>query len=228
MKTSPHTSALSARSRRAAWLLLLSAALGFPAKPAAAQNLLVNGDFETTPVLGTIPAGWNLIQNSFGTYHGLWNGLFPQSGSWFVHVGNSGGPGGLYQDIATVPGQQYSLSFWGAPWTPLTERGIVQVGTPGPDPLSLSLNNNAEYVNSSFIVSGLGGAPAWSLFSFDFTAASSIARISFQNSYYVTPFDSAVNVDTVSLTPVPEPSSISLSLLVFLMLRRSVPGKFRV
>ena len=207
------------RLPRFASLLVLSAALGLGAPLASAQNLILNGDFETSPVLNTIPTGWSLIQNSFGSYDGRWNGLAPESGSWFIHVGDSGGPGGEYQDIATVAGQQYSLSFWGAPWSPLTERGIVQVGTPGSDPLSLSLNNSAEYVNSSFIVSGVGGASAWTPFTFDFTAATSITRVSFQNSYYVSPADSAVNVDNVSVTMIPEPSAIGVGILGLLTLR---------
>lgn len=200
-------------------ILALSVALAFSTSLAGAQNLLVNGDFEVSPVLGTIPSGWNLIQNSFGTYDGRWNGLAPESGSWFIHVGNSGGPGGEYQDIATQAGRQYSLSFWGAPWTLLTERGIVQVGTPGSDPLSLSLNNNAEYVNSSFVVSGVGGTSTWTQFLFEFTASSSITRVSFQNSYYTNPADSAVNVDNVSVTMIPEPSVMGISILGLLMLR---------
>ena len=208
------------RLPRFASLLVLSAALGLSVPPASAQNLLLNGDFEINGGLFSgVPNNWNLIVNSFGAYNGSFNSLAPESGSWFIHVGDSGGPGGEYQDIATVAGQQYSLSFWGAPWSPLTERGIVQVGTPGSDPLSLSLNNSAEYVNSSFIVSGVGGASAWTPFTFDFTAATSITRVSFQNSYYVSPADSAVNVDNVSVTMIPEPSAIGVGILGLLMLR---------
>ena len=220
MKTITSALPASLRLPRFASLLALSAALGLSAPPASAQNLLLNGDFEINGGLFSgVPNSWNLIVNSFGAYNGSFNSLAPESGSWFIHVGNSGAPGGEYQDLTTIAGQQYSLSFWGAPWTPLTERGIVQVGTPGSDPLSLSLNNNAEYVNSSFTVSGVGGAPAWTEFTFDFTASSSITRVSFQNSYYASPADSAVNVDNVSVTMIPEPSVMGLGVLGLLTLR---------
>jgi hypothetical protein len=59
----------------------------------------------------------------------------------------------------------------------------------------------------------------WQKDTFDFTDNAFITRISFPNSYYAAPSDSAVNVDNVSVTVVPEPSVLGLSILGFLMPR---------
>ena len=184
--------------------LLMAIGLVLPGRWASGQELVLNGGFELNGGSGTIPTDWNLIVNSYGA----WNGYLPHGGSWFIHVGGSGQPGGEYQDIATVAGLQYNLSFWAMPaFTAGPQRGIVQAGTPGADNTSLTLNNNAEYVNNNFDVSGAG---AWTPFNFTFTAGSSVTRISFQNSFFSAPLDSAVNVDDVSVTVVPEPGSAAL------------------
>ena len=147
-------------------------------------ELLRNGGFETNAGNGTIPTSWSLITNSYGAYSGLHH-----SGSYCMHVGAGGGNGGEYQDTATVPGRRYKLSFWAAPFVAAGESGKVQVGTPGSNSSSLSLNNKAEYVNQTFIVGS-----SWTFFSYLFTATSATARVSFQN---IAP--SAVNVDDASL-----------------------------
>lgn len=153
-------------------------------------ELITNGGMEVNGGNGTIPAGWNLIVNSYGAYNGL-----KRSGSYCMHVGANGGNGGEYQDIVTIPGGTYTLSFWGAPFGAGPENGLVQVGTPGANNNDLSLNNNAEYVNQTFYVSG-----GWNFFSYSFTATSATTRVSFQN---IAP--SAVNVDDVSVVSADEP-----------------------
>jgi choice-of-anchor C domain-containing protein len=95
-------------------------------------NLLTNGDFETTPtpttsflpVLSgdstTLP-GWTVTTPStYGGSNGsidlisanYWN---PEHGNYSIDLaGTSGTPGGVYQDVATVQGAQYLLSYWSA------------------------------------------------------------------------------------------------------------------
>jgi len=141
-----------------------------------------------------------------------------------MHCGVNGLPGGEYQDITTVAGLQYDLSFWAMPaFTAGPQEGIVQAGTPGPSNNSLTLNNNAEYVNSPFVITGAG---TWTFFTTNFMAESSVTRISFQNSYYAALLDSAVNVDDVSVTTVPEPATaaflgVGLVVFKFVVRRRS-------
>ena len=155
------------------------------------SELISNGGMEVNGGNGTIPTGWNLIVNSFGAYNGLHH-----SGSYCMHVGSGGANGGEYQDIATIAGGTYTLNFWGAPFGSGTESGQVQVGTPGSNNNDLALNNNAEYVNSTFSVTG-----GWTFFTHIFTATSATTRVSFQN---IAP--SAVNVDDVSVVSTNEPS----------------------
>ena len=167
---------------------------------ALGAELIANGGMEFNSGSGTIPTNWSLIINS----HGAWNGYAAHGGSWFMHVGSGGQPGGEYQDIATVAGQQYELSFWAMPaFTAGPQRGVVQVGSPGINNTNLTQNNNAEYVNSNFDITGEG---TWTRFVFTFTAASSVTRVSFQNSVYATSGDSAVNVDDVSVITANSPS----------------------
>jgi len=155
------------------------------------SDLISNGGMEVNGGNGTIPTGWNLIVNSFGAYNGLHH-----SGSYCMHVGGGGANGGEYQDIATIAGGTYTLNFWGAPFGSGTESGQVQVGTPGSNNNDLALNNNAEYVNSTFSVTG-----GWTFFTHTFTATTATTRVSFQN---IAP--SAVNVDDVSVVSTNEPS----------------------
>ncbi len=100
--------------------------------PAPSANLLTNGDFETTttpttsflPVLAgdstTLP-GWTVVTPSFyGGSNGsidlissnYWN---PEHGNYSIDLaGSTGTPGGVYQDVPTVSGGQYALTYWSA------------------------------------------------------------------------------------------------------------------
>jgi hypothetical protein len=96
------STALHARRR-----LLLVAALSvtcLAAAPAAAHaELVVNGGFETGLDQWTqVPNGVDLVPTTFFVSH---------SGTYSVDL-NSSAPGGVAQNLTTVAGQQYTLSFW--------------------------------------------------------------------------------------------------------------------
>ena len=114
-----------------------------------------------------------------------------------------GGAGGRYQDVATVSGQPYKLTFWGTghPDGAETQTGKVQAGTPGSNATDLELNNNAEYVNEQWSVPVNKSADDWIKFEYEFTPNTDTTRVSFQNLQSVGGNTDAVNVDLVSLTP---------------------------
>ncbi len=101
---------------------------------ADSPNLITNGSFETTTaptssystVLAgdstTIP-GWTVVTPSlYGASGGsvdltaaTYNNWGAQDGNYSIDLaGTSSEPGGLYQDVPTTPGVEYSLTYWTA------------------------------------------------------------------------------------------------------------------
>ncbi|MBL9148159.1 MAG: choice-of-anchor C family protein [Phycisphaerae bacterium] len=108
---------LTPRSTATAWLALLGAA--FVSSAALAQNLLINGSFETWP--GRVPsyvslpggstamAGWITTGNTVDLVGGGWQ---QADGSLSLDLDGSPGPGGVQQTFATIPGQWYTVEFF--------------------------------------------------------------------------------------------------------------------
>jgi hypothetical protein len=73
----------------------------------AATNLLVNGDFETGGF-----TGWNVNAGSTFVTPSGFDGLYPQSGSYFAALGNVGCCGSISQSVTDRAGQHLQLSFY--------------------------------------------------------------------------------------------------------------------
>ena len=189
----------------------------------SARADFVNPGFET-PIVGggqfllitpaTIPAGFGwtpvgvdllLLQN---TYSEPANGITFNSHSGLNALdvtgnSNTGPTDGVYQDIATIAGQVYNLSFW------VGRAGGTAAIYANPATVDLQINNGARtsFTNSDLTV----GSVNWKLFTTSFTAgAGSTTRISFLNG---TPVGTSyAGLDDVSVTPaaIPEPTSIAL------------------
>jgi hypothetical protein len=85
------------------------------------NNLLVNGGFETGDF-----TGWT--QWGDPSFTGV-ETLHPHSGTHDAFFGPSVGLGGIMQDVATTPGQTYTLSLWLAhPFTSIGTEYQVQIG----------------------------------------------------------------------------------------------------
>jgi hypothetical protein len=202
---------------RAIRLAMACAALLALTGTSTEANLILNGSFETP----TVPAGsftdfaggsssitnWTVQ----GTDVAIVSGSFSQSGitfeaqdgiQWLDLTGNGGNSkaNGVSQNVATVMGQAYNLSFYVGS---ATDDSLFFAST-----VDLSINSGARvsFTNPTASTSMLN----WELFSVQFTATSASTNITFFNG------DAANNnncaLDNVILTPstVPEPGSFAL------------------
>jgi hypothetical protein len=211
---------LSLRTLSISATFAILSAVGISQAPASATpvspvNLLVNGSFEDTI----------LAPNSWGTYSQIngWsatpNGQIevqsgaagtPYAGSNLVELDSDNynpsnfsatNPLGLYQDVATVAGQAYTLSF----------AYSARPGTAANENVFSALvgdSTNTGNILNQVIYDGAGGAnTAWSIFTTTFTANSALSRIQFN---YGGPLDTVgAYIDDVKLVKsVPEPDAI--------------------
>jgi len=110
--------------------------------------------------------------------------------------------GQLYQNVTTIPGQVYQLSFYVAGWAP-----------DGPLPGTYNLGvlwNGSEIGTTSFLVTDQTFANmGWSYRSFLFSATGDTAQLAFINPNAISnPYIPVL--DNVELMAVPEPSCIAL------------------
>jgi hypothetical protein len=171
---------------------------------AAQANLLTNGDFEgTTTLIGGLlePAGWTFTPAASGSYAGI------QVGSSFAHTGSQsyffGAIGGsddeLSQNIATVVGARYQISFWfqGDPFSDPTTSTWDFSAFFGTTPL-VSLSDPTEVtdpLNNDY-----------SIYTFTETATAPTTTLAF----YGQDIGFYVALDDVAVTPAPEPASLAV------------------
>jgi len=74
--------------------------------PALAQNLVTNGSFETGSFSGWVQTG----NTGFTSVTTSESGLTPPQGTRYARMGPLG-VGNLYQDLATISGQAYQISY---------------------------------------------------------------------------------------------------------------------
>jgi hypothetical protein len=206
------------------YFVLAMAVLGI-SLPAHA-NLLVNGSFESgnfvpnpqdamdLAIGATDMTGWT-VQDASLAWIGPGNpfGLTASDGSYFLDLSgyhdNSPYAGVLQsQVIPTTIGQTYRLSF--------------DIGTdPAYDTAPVGVDVTAGSSSSTFL-STPQNANQWEAFNFDFVATSATTAISLVGN--AGPNEKYVGLDNVSLTAVPEPSSLALlggpGLLFFAAWRR--------
>jgi len=205
-------------------LLALAAALAFTT-PALAANLVVNGDFESSPAPsgsysqyfgGGSFTGWNVtgadvivIDDSYQEGGLVFNA---QGGSNtaidLTGAGNTGAADGITQSIATVAGKRYLLSFYVGNASPTGGNAFAYTQ---PSTLNLSINGGPllTFTNSTDTPFGIN----YQLFSTSFVATGA-TLLAFSNG---TVGDNMLGLDTVSLTAVPEPATWGLMLGGFAM-----------
>ncbi len=196
-----------------------SAAVGISvaATTAAASpvNLIQNGSFESvatpTTTFETVPAGnsttisdWTVFTPAiYGespgsvdlTSNDYWNA---EDGNYSIDLaGSTHAPGGVYQNVSTTPGVEYSLSFWSA------VNGDEKPGMK--HTMAVSVNGSAlDKVKAV----GVGRPLHWVQNTATFFATSSTSQIAFGDA---TPTDKhqGPTLDNVSLSAVPDVISAS-------------------
>lgn len=146
--------------------------------------------------------GYNYVEPNNAT--GATLNFHPQSGLQAVDLtgeGNQGPTNGIKQSVGTTVGQQYLLSFWvGHQYdqAPGYENGPANVG------LWIDSSLIGLFGNSDNTLNDI----SWRYFQYSFTANSSSTVIAFLNA---TDYgNNYAGLDNVSLTPVPEPTTITL------------------
>lgn len=181
---------------------------------ALAQNLVQNPGFETGSLPPWVANGWGVLPLGIGVPHtGTYYAETPCAGAACISPDPSGSGAWLYQDLATVPGATYTLSFfyfpgtggggtielqalWGPSGSPLTTGGA---GICSGNCVFHSASSGAAY--TQFTVTGL-------------TASSSSTRLEFlgrQDSSLELLDDIVVTQSSPSGVPVPP--SIWLTLV---------------
>jgi hypothetical protein len=180
------------------WMFLLMVIVMIGSVQAA--ELILNGDFEEATE-GTDPNDWTQDFNGYGSFGAAFS---PPSGSWVLHPGADGPPGGYYQDITTVAGKWYNVSLWiqnfgGAAGTGV-ENVKVLVGNPGTDTYTFEngTNTTTSFSLSGLVDTNLTPVIAWTKHAFAFQALSTTTRVGVYNAPFSGSF--ATNVDDVSLS----------------------------
>lgn len=176
--------------------------------PASAADLVVNGGFET----GTFTGFTRFGDTSASGLAGNFPGIPAVSQSIRSYFGNTNGTvSGVYQDVATVLGQTYAVSF-------LFE---YDGGVPGT--ATLSFGGVPLYAFASSRSAG------FQTLTFNTVATSTLSRLT----YAYTTGASNLNIDNFSVNavgaPVPEPATWGMMLLGFgglgyALRRRAKPG----
>ncbi|HEY4234256.1 MAG TPA: DUF642 domain-containing protein [Lacipirellulaceae bacterium] len=206
---------------RRTFVAIIGACFAGLSSNAQAANLLTNPSFELgtfvnrgdgfqiLPIGSTTIADWTVVNDSlaWGTVPNSAAGvnpITPFDGSFFLDLQGDGtfsAPyGGVMQTLTTVSGQQYHLAF-----NLGTEQSASSPATHGP----ISVTATAGSTSLPFTFDPGGTGTQWGEFGFDFTASSSSTPISIVGA--VTTGGAYIGLDLVSVTLVPEPSTVALS-----------------
>jgi hypothetical protein len=176
---------------------------------ASAANLVTNGDFENA----TPSASWSSSATTgfapitaygpcctpYGTYTGGNNAAFF---GW----GNLAG-GSIWQDFATVAGQNYTVSFDYGAIAAAAGQNMEVTALGGP---SFATTLGATYASAT---GTRDLAALLSSYSFTFTADSTTSRLQFtDDSFSTNGVDGVLDNVSVVTTPVPEPETYALML----------------
>ena len=183
------------------YLLFSVLFLSFATLSLQASNIAVNGSFELPAIpngsyslFSTIP-GWSLAS---GPYIEVQNHVAgtPFDGNQFVEL-DSTAESAIFQDLSTIAGVQYYLSFAFSPpqGVAVNSMGVSWDGSP-----VTTINADGTRLSDT----------SWTVYSFTVTASSTTTRLQFSG---LGPSDGVGEyIDAVSVAQTPEPSSVMLCL----------------
>lgn len=204
-------------------------------------SLIVNGSFEQPgngqPSIyvehgSTFVTGWTSVDNvpegaafaNNGYFKGPYLGVHPAAdGDYFIWIDNNNHPGptgnGVYQDFTTATGETYLVEFQAATEVAYGEPGLLRV-TAGDTTADFTLPNLGGYPDNPIFA-------GWDTYSFTFTATGTTTRLQFfdqglQVGGDPTNGNASPFIDDVSVTVVPEPSSVLMvaGVLGLVVMRR--------
>jgi hypothetical protein len=184
----------------------------------AGLNLIINGSFEdattfveqdNTGAMALLPGstampGWTVTSPISWIGPNFPVAVSAQDGSYFVD--HLGGGGQLRQNIVTIPGDQYQLSFYLGSSSLLNLNAAI-TATVEPEPVALP----GQIVSQTF-TSTATGTNNWELKSLDFVAFTASTLVEFTGSLATTGYIGLDNVSVVATgaASVPEPASLTL------------------
>jgi hypothetical protein len=153
-----------------------------------AQNILLNGSFETPNLTGTSPngqgyiglsinpgstnlTGWTVSNYEPALIRGQWYSAYPEDGNQFIVLSPGDQPAGtvIAQSFGTTPGFSYSVSFWQA-----QSGATIQVH----QILSQAISSSGVTL-ASLQVSPAMAINVWQMHDYIFTASSTNTTLSF-------------------------------------------------
>lgn len=208
---------------------LAAAALGLVPTSAFSAELVTNGGFETPavspPCCSTVPPdsldGWTATPNVnvvLGTFSSSPSGTnLAFENNQYLDLVGQGGTGSIYQDLTTVIGQAYELTF-------AFSHNLFTPSSATSASASVSVGSLFDIVSHD---TGDASNLDWRIFTGHFTATDTTTRLTFTN--LTGGVNEGIFLDAVSVAPVPEPATWALMLFGFAgigvaMRRRRTPA----
>lgn len=179
-------------------LLLLVCVASLPV--ARAQNVIINGDFDTPP-FDTGVSGWVVTGHVAAVTN---QGSTTSPAAAALSIGGDTQGDMLSQTFTTTIGQTYALDF---------DAGVYGEPTAGPLSLQIKVMGTGTFINASVQPpnnNDFNPAP-FNHYSYTFTADSASTTLTFTDSGLGNA-NADVMVDTVSVLPIPEPASSALMI----------------
>lgn len=190
----------------------------------AQANLIADGGFEV-PIAnpntfiqvtgGNMAGAWNVVGNDVliikDTYSEappiVFNSQEAVQALDITGAGNTGPTNGVWQDVATTVGQEYSLSFWVG--RAQGQQGDGRYQSPATVDLLIDSALIQGYTNSDAVTVGTVG---WKKFTYTFFAQNATTRVEFMNGVPTEPnpgWNNYAGLDDVQMEAVPEPFTMA-------------------